>query len=575
MLENKLIKALFLYLSLCCGLAFAAPTTTTIADTINKSGGGFCSGTLTVFWTSLYASDGSFVATGSKNATVATNGTFSVVVDAPNSYTITYNLSASGCVLKAETWNVPYSMTPLTLAQVRCLACVTPEDNTYMPVSFLTPAGATSGQSICFNGTFWAPGGCASGSGITQLTGDVTAGPGSGAQVATLPTVNANVGSCGDATHVSQITLNAKGQATGCLPVAITGSGGGSVFTGSTATNPAFSATPVFSLADISVKSPVRFEPGVLTANVTAVTFSNKTAGAKFSIAWAQDGTGGRTINYGASATNTCTITPTASITTTQQFEVGADGATVNGVGCVNNASDDLVRLGQANTFTSGGTLDLSASTAATAIKLPTDATYVNNDCAKLVNSGGKFSIGDAGAACGSGGSPGVGRITTTVAFASPIADGASADSTFTWTGVSTSDVALVSLTSVPPGLPYISFTSASNTVTVRMTNNSGAPVTPGTLTVNGVLAVYNLTGSASLTFTGIPDGACGTPQTFTLTGAAANSPIAPQWPAALEVGVTGIMNVSATNTVQVNLCNYSGGPYGSATHTYGASIAN
>lgn len=43
--------------------------------------------------------------------------------------------------------------------------------------------------------------------GITQLTGDVTAGPGSGSQVATLATVNSNVGSF---TYAS-ITVNAKG----------------------------------------------------------------------------------------------------------------------------------------------------------------------------------------------------------------------------------------------------------------------------------------------------------------------------------------------------------------------------
>jgi hypothetical protein len=117
------------------------------------------------------------------------------------------------------------------------------------------------------------------------------------------------------------------------------GSGGGSVFTGSTALAPVFSATPTFSLADVSVKSPVRFEPGALTANVTAVIFTNKPAGAKFSIAWLQDGTGGRTVAYGASAVNTCVIDPTLSITTTQFFEVAQDGSTVNGVGCTTNNS--------------------------------------------------------------------------------------------------------------------------------------------------------------------------------------------------------------------------------------------
>lgn len=62
---------------------------------------------------------------------------------------------------------------------------------------------------------------------ITSLTGDVTAS-GPGAAAATLATVNSNVGSCGDATHVCQVTLNAKGLTTTATAVAITGGGGGS-----------------------------------------------------------------------------------------------------------------------------------------------------------------------------------------------------------------------------------------------------------------------------------------------------------------------------------------------------------
>lgn len=62
--------------------------------------------------------------------------------------------------------------------------------------------------------------------GINQLTGDVIAGPGTGSQAATLPTVNSNVGSCGDSTHVAQVTLNAKGLTTACTPVSIAAAGG-------------------------------------------------------------------------------------------------------------------------------------------------------------------------------------------------------------------------------------------------------------------------------------------------------------------------------------------------------------
>lgn len=173
------------------------------------------------------------------------------------------------------------------------------------------------------------------GVGFTSLTGDVT-GAGNGAVATTIATVNAVPGSCGDATHICVITSNAKGQIIDQTQVSISAGGGGSVFTGSTAVASAFSATGTYSLADVSVKSPLRFEPGVMTANVTSVTFTNKTAGAKFSMAWLQ-GASGYTVSYGASATNTCAISPTASITTTQFFEVAADGSTVVGTGCVTN----------------------------------------------------------------------------------------------------------------------------------------------------------------------------------------------------------------------------------------------
>lgn len=58
--------------------------------------------------------------------------------------------------------------------------------------------------------------------GITQLTGDVTAGPGTGSQVATLATVNANVGTFGSATKASVVTVNAKGLVTAASESTVT-----------------------------------------------------------------------------------------------------------------------------------------------------------------------------------------------------------------------------------------------------------------------------------------------------------------------------------------------------------------
>lgn len=58
--------------------------------------------------------------------------------------------------------------------------------------------------------------------GINQLTGDGMAGPGSGSQVLTFATVNSGPGSCGDATHVCELTTNGKGLVTAQTAVAIT-----------------------------------------------------------------------------------------------------------------------------------------------------------------------------------------------------------------------------------------------------------------------------------------------------------------------------------------------------------------
>jgi hypothetical protein len=65
------------------------------------------------------------------------------------------------------------------------------------------------------------------GGGITQLFGDGIAGPGTGSQGLTLATVNSNVGTFGDPTHVGQFTVNAKGLITAASSVAISGGGGG------------------------------------------------------------------------------------------------------------------------------------------------------------------------------------------------------------------------------------------------------------------------------------------------------------------------------------------------------------
>lgn len=57
--------------------------------------------------------------------------------------------------------------------------------------------------------------------GITQLTGDVTAGPGNGSQVATLATVNSNVGTFGGPNFIPVITIDGKGRITAASSSAV------------------------------------------------------------------------------------------------------------------------------------------------------------------------------------------------------------------------------------------------------------------------------------------------------------------------------------------------------------------
>jgi hypothetical protein len=86
-----------------------------------------------------------------------------------------------------------------------------------------TPVQCGAGQfstGIAANGN--ANCGSPTSSGIIQLSGDATAGPGSGNQALTFATVNSGPGVCGDATHVCQVTTNGKGLVTGQASVAVT-----------------------------------------------------------------------------------------------------------------------------------------------------------------------------------------------------------------------------------------------------------------------------------------------------------------------------------------------------------------
>lgn len=105
--------------------------------------------------------------------------------------------------------------------------------------------------------------------GITQLTGDVTAGPGSGSQAATLATVNGNVGSFGSSTSIPTFTANAKGLITAASGNAVVAPAG--TLTGATlaAGVTASSLTSVGTLVNLTVTNPIT---GSITGNAATVT---------------------------------------------------------------------------------------------------------------------------------------------------------------------------------------------------------------------------------------------------------------------------------------------------------------
>jgi len=59
------------------------------------------------------------------------------------------------------------------------------------------------------------------------------------------------------------------------------------------------------------------------------------------------------------------------------------------------------------------------------------------------------------------------------------------------------------------------------------------------------------------------------------LSGAAAGDKVAPAWPTAVtgQTGLSGIMAVSAADTILVRLCNLSGSAVDLGAATYGAAV--
>jgi hypothetical protein len=265
--------------------------------------------------------------------------------------------------------------------------------------TFLGATGVAAGSYTNTSLTVTADGvitaiatGAGPGGGITELTGDVTAGPGSGSFAATLATVNGNVGTFTNAT----ITVNAKG----LITAASTGAGGG----GAPTTATYITQTPDASLSNEQALSLLA--TGILKSTTTTGVLSIATAGTDYqspltfstgltlatSTVTSDLSTGkgtGQTAFGGVNTTNNLTLRPNAADSTTGRI-------VVSGLGIQVPAGSDTVPSIHFGTTTTGlyGTSDTVLVTTGGTLRALVNSFGVSA-YSNLVNTG--FYLGSAG----------------------------------------------------------------------------------------------------------------------------------------------------------------------------------
>lgn len=283
----------------------------------------------------------------------------------------------------------------------------------------------TAGVFARINGGTVGPFGTG-GSGITTLTGDVTAS-GTGSVAATLATVNSNVGAFGSSTSIPTFTVNGKGlitAASGNAVVAPAGTlSGATLAAGVTAS----SLTSVGTL--VGGATGAGFTVALTTSTVTGtLTVPNGGTGATtFTANLPLIGAGA-----GAIASGTRSGTTTKFVTTTGTLTSG-DCVSIDGSG-------NFVAAGGACTTGGGGGTVTSSTAGQIAYYATTSTTVVGN--ANLTISSGAVTIGVAGSQAGtlllSGGTSGATTLAVAAAASGTLSLPAATD---TLVGKATTDI--------------------------------------------------------------------------------------------------------------------------------------
>lgn len=116
------------------------------------------------------------------------------------------------------------------------------------------------------------------------------------------------------------------------------------------------------------------------------------------------------------------------------------------------------------------------------------------------------------------------------------------------------------------------SFTVAAGDLLDIQAVVTGSIVGTPNIVIVATVGPFTISGSGTIDFSSIPDGTCAT-NTFTATGAVTGDAVAPSWPSSLETGLFGTMLVTASNTVQVRLCNLNGSAVDPASQSFAARI--